>query len=892
MSLELRQSYKQRAKALFERGYDAYVRYAEPEGELRPRSCTGGVFDLVKLPLVTLVDSLDALAIMGNSSEFQSATQRIWHGFPQKFNFDVNVSVFETTIRVLGGLLSGHLLAVDASLNLTTEYDGELLALALDLGERLAPAFDTPTSIPYGTVNLRYGIPRGETPVASLAGAGSLSIEFGVLSALTGDGSFAHKASGAARALFERRSPQNLFGKHINVRSGKWVESLSGVGSNSDSFYEYLLKSYVLFQDHDSYRMFEEAYSAIDATTRQGDWFADVDMHGGKPRRQHFENLQAFWPGLQVLSGDLELASRSLNAFWTIWSDWGALPEEYDYARRRLVATRTGLRYPLRPELIEATYFMHRATQDDSWLWAASRVFEALEEVAEGARCGAASFANAATHALEDEMPSFYLAETVKYLYLLFDDDNFISKRPFVFSTEAHPFDAEQIKRLTRAPRLVETMAPPPVKNESTLAALWRRLRATTTTRPALRKKHWRRREQPREPTVPVSSRCQNWPWWYDLGYSSTFEPSLASTVPSTLSDRKRTVAPRCYANEAPDDDDEEEEDEVEEDETPPPSRARAARRRGDEEPRRGRAQVDGLGSFDVEVFSDGFHVGNREDGETLEVSNVGSSMMLVTSSSRGRKDASLAVSSVDGLEIVCSVIHANNVYPCVVAAFGASIAESGPEASIEEHGSLAFDEDGCSSDGDVDFESGAILLVNRGACTFESKARNAEATGASALIVANSVPGQARFSMARADDEPTDDEVSIPCVMVSHEHGEILREAEDVEVSLSKRPVTPVDGFGVAVDPGKSVHVSGRGRWGVFLDAKAGSSDAWQLYIVKTAEAARAVENETLCFPKLTRGCDAYVFSDNESVRLDFQGTVQASKCRCPANSSCGGGG
>ena len=96
-------------------------------------------------------------------------------------------------------------------------------------------------------------------------------------------------------------------------------------------------------------------------------------------------------------------------------------------------------------------------------------------------------------------------------------------------------------------------------------------------------------------------------------------------------------------------------------------------------------------------------------------------------------------------------------------------------------------------------------------------------------------------------------------------------------------------DGFGVAVDPGKSVHVSGRGRWGVFLDAKAGSSDAWQLYIVKTAEAARAVENETLCFPKLTRGCDAYVFSENGSVRLDFQGTVQASKCRCPANSSCG---
>ena len=62
------------------------------------------------------------------------------------------------------------------------------------------------------------------------------------------------------------------------------------------------------------------------------------------------------------------------------------------------------------------------------------------------------------------------------------------------------------------------------------------------------------------------------------------------------------------------------------------------------------------------------------------------------------------------GWRCVCSVIHANSVYPCVVAAFGTSIAESEPDASIEEHGSLAFDEDGCSSDGDVDFESGAIL--------------------------------------------------------------------------------------------------------------------------------------------------------------------------------------
>ena len=193
------------------------------------------------------------------------------------------MSVFETTIRVLGGLLSGHLLAVDASLNLTTAYDGELLALALDLGERLAPAFETPTSIPYGTVNLRYGIPRGETPVASLAGAGSLSIEFGVLSALTAmEVLQAKPRERRGRCLIEdppepvRQAHQRPIGQV--GRKSQWR------GPNSDSFYGNLRKSrFSSSRTTISYRMFEEAYSAIDATTRQGDWFADVEW--SLPRR-------------------------------------------------------------------------------------------------------------------------------------------------------------------------------------------------------------------------------------------------------------------------------------------------------------------------------------------------------------------------------------------------------------------------------------------------------------------------------------------------------------------------------------------------------------------------------------------------------------------------------
>ena len=234
--------------------------------------------------------------------------------------------------------------------------------------------------------------------MSSLAGAGSLSVEFSVLSALSGNPDFGRKARGAVKALYDRRSVLGLLGKHVNIRSGKWVEALSGIGSNSDSFYEYLLKIYLLFGDADHWRMFLETYARIGDHVRQGDWYADVDMFGGKLRRQHFENLQAFWPGVQVLAGDVALAARSLNAFLGIWADWGVLPEEYDFANSQLVTTNSALRYPLRPELVESVYLMHRASRDDSWLYAAKMAVDSIDAYAK-TDCGYASVRNAATHA-------------------------------------------------------------------------------------------------------------------------------------------------------------------------------------------------------------------------------------------------------------------------------------------------------------------------------------------------------------------------------------------------------------------------------------------------------------------------------------------------------------
>jgi hypothetical protein len=182
----------ERVRRMFHYGYDMYMEHAQPQSELRPLSCDGAPLEPCKMPLVTLIDSLDTLVIMGNHTEFIRAVNIVWEYYHvEAFDMDVNVSVFETTIRVLGGLLSAHLMAIDPKLNVYHAnegeyYDDELLILAKDIGERLLPAFNTLTGIPYGTVNLRSGVPNGETEIASTAGAGSLLIEFEVLSSLLG----------------------------------------------------------------------------------------------------------------------------------------------------------------------------------------------------------------------------------------------------------------------------------------------------------------------------------------------------------------------------------------------------------------------------------------------------------------------------------------------------------------------------------------------------------------------------------------------------------------------------------------------------------------------------------------------------------------------------------
>ncbi|XP_078274904.1 ER degradation-enhancing alpha-mannosidase-like protein 2 isoform X2 [Rhinoraja longicauda] len=365
IGVEAMAQYRERVKGMFYHAYNNYLDNAFPYDELRPLTCDGqdtwGSFSL------TLIDALDTLLVLGNVTEFQRVVHILQDGM--NFDIDVNASVFETNIRVVGGLLSAHLLSREGGIVLEPGWPcaGPLLRLAEEAARKLLPAFQTPTGMPFGTVNLMNGVNPSETPVTCTAGIGTFILEFATLSRLTGDPVFEQVARKALDGLWNSRSDIGLVGNHIDVLTSKWVAQDAGIGAGVDSYFEYLVKGAILLQDE----------------------------------------------GL-------------MSSFL---------------------------------ELIESAMYLYRATGDPTLLELGRDVVEAIEKISR-VDCGFATVRDLRDHKLDNRMESFFLAETVKYLYLLFDPDNFLHNDGtsfhtvttpygecvlgaggYLFNTEAHPID-------------------------------------------------------------------------------------------------------------------------------------------------------------------------------------------------------------------------------------------------------------------------------------------------------------------------------------------------------------------------------------------------------------------------------------------------------------------
>nr|XP_045376966.1 short transient receptor potential channel 4-associated protein isoform X1 [Camelus bactrianus] len=353
---------------------------------------------------LTLIDALDTLLILGNVSEFQRVVEVLQDNVD--FDIDVNASVFETNIRdpsfmegsfirlhtlVVGGLLSAHLLSKKAGVEVEAGWpcSGPLLRMAEEAARKLLPAFQTPTGMPYGTVNLLHGVNPGETPVTCTAGIGTFIVEFATLSSLTGDPVFEEVARVALMRLWESRSDIGLVGNHIDVLTGKWVAQDAGIGAGVDSYFEYLVKGAILLQDKKLMAMFLEYNKAIRNYTRFDDWYLWVQMYKGTVSMPVFQSLEAYWPGLQSLIGDIDNAMRTFLNYYTIWKQFGGLPEFYNIPQGYTVEKREG--YPLRPELIESAMYLYRATGDPTLLELGRDAVESIEKISK-VECGFATF--------------------------------------------------------------------------------------------------------------------------------------------------------------------------------------------------------------------------------------------------------------------------------------------------------------------------------------------------------------------------------------------------------------------------------------------------------------------------------------------------------------------
>jgi mannosidase alpha-like ER degradation enhancer 2 len=412
-----------RVRAEFLHAWRGYERYAWGHDELRPLSKTHR--DWYEQPLLmTPVDSLDTMILMGLDAEAARTKKLILERL--SFDRDIFVQNFEITIRHLGGLISIYQLTGDK----------RFLGLAEDLGARLLPAFESKTGIPYRFVNLKTGKVRGE--VTNPAEAGTLLLEFGALSKLTRRPVFYDKAKRALVEVYKRRSKIGLVGGNINVETGEWTDTVSHLSGGIDSYYEYLLKCWLLFGDRDCRRMWAEGVAAVNkylADDANGElWYGYADMHTGRRTATSFGALDAFFPAVLALSGDTTRARRLQASAFKMWTLHGIEPEQLNYRTMRIESAG----YPLRPEIVESAYYLHRLTGDPAYLRMGETMFEDFVRHCK-TEAGYAALKSVVTKEKSDGMQSFLFAETLKYFYLLFAPPRTLDLRTVVFNTEAHP---------------------------------------------------------------------------------------------------------------------------------------------------------------------------------------------------------------------------------------------------------------------------------------------------------------------------------------------------------------------------------------------------------------------------------------------------------------------
>ena len=400
----------QDVKAQMAWAWEGYRKLAWGKDEIKPVSGGFSAFPLKTHHLgLSLIEALDTLWVMGLDAQFDEGV----HWATTKLDFDVDgeVSVFETSIRLVGGLLSAHHACGDPI----------LLSRAHDLAQRLLPAFATPTGLPYRFINLRTGVPREAS--TSPADCASFLPEWGTLSRLTGDPRFHDVAKRAAVAIFDRRSKLDLVATGIDAVSGQWRTRRATVGSYCDSFFEYLWDGWQLLGDADCKRMYDVCTAAIlkhQQETFEGDlWICDVDFETGVRIDRKQDELASFYGGLLAQGGAHAQGAAYTQAWAKVQTRFGVLPEEYDYGAH----AATQVTNALRPELADSAFNLWLLDRDERWRLITAEHFKAMKRWNK-TTYGYTDLADVTTTPKKqaDHCPGYWWSEQMKYYWLIFSD--------------------------------------------------------------------------------------------------------------------------------------------------------------------------------------------------------------------------------------------------------------------------------------------------------------------------------------------------------------------------------------------------------------------------------------------------------------------------------------
>uniref|UniRef100_A0AAF5DFU6 alpha-1,2-Mannosidase n=1 Tax=Strongyloides stercoralis TaxID=6248 RepID=A0AAF5DFU6_STRER len=439
-------------KKMMKHAWDGYKKYAWGANELnsiQKMASSQEIFGGPRMP-ATIVDAADTLFIMDMMEEYKEAEEYLLKNFKMSDAIR-SLSVFEMTIRFVGGFLS--LFALTGKEFYKT--------FAKNVTDTLLVSFNSPTGLPYNIVapkdnrTMNYGWVTNSAHI--LADVGTLHLEFDYLSHITGDPNYREKVINARNIIDKQKKIDNLYGLYLSKDDGHFITREVSLGAMGDSFYEYLLKEWLISdkKDNIAYEMYKKASINIRKKMiikSNGNFTYLIELKNGKILNK-MSHLSCFAVGMFALEAyhstdendKKEIMELAEELGYTCYQSYkrsktGLGPEMFHFDSNQDAISLSGeVQYFLRPEVIEGIYYLAKLTGKDKykqWNWEIAQNIEKWCRNEAGYQ-GIKNVYNPEI-GFDSTQQSFFLAETLKYLYLTFAD-NKISLNKWVFNTEAHP---------------------------------------------------------------------------------------------------------------------------------------------------------------------------------------------------------------------------------------------------------------------------------------------------------------------------------------------------------------------------------------------------------------------------------------------------------------------